>query len=209
MMRALALCLLSAGARAFVWPHASTGGGRGRPASAASASAPNDDEEGLMVTIAKVRRPLGVILEEREGGRGVEVLDIDPRGNAAGEDVLVGDRVLMVDAAQCADEGFDAVAGRIGASAGDRVELTLGRRVGTVRIIWPNGVQSGALPGEPLQELALKARYPVKYACTSGSCGTCEHRLRTPGDEIRYTRICVARVPKGKEVAQILPGDRF
>ena len=103
MMRALALCLLSAGARAFVWPHASTGGGRGRPASAASASAPSDDEEGLMVTIAKVRRPLGVILEEREGGRGVEVLDIDPRGNAAGEDVLVGDRVLMVDAAQCAD----------------------------------------------------------------------------------------------------------
>ena len=116
-----------------------------------------------MVTIARVRRPLGVILEEREGGRGVEVLDIDPRGNAAGEDVLVGDRVLMVDAAQCADEGFDAVAGRIGASAGDRVELTLGRRVGTVRIIWPNGAQSGALPGEPLRELARKARHPVKY----------------------------------------------
>ena len=122
---------------------------------AASASAPSEDEEGLMVTIAKVRRPLGLILEEREGGRGVEVLDIDPRGNAAGEDVLVGDRVLMVDAEQCGDEGFDAVAGRIGSSAGDRVELTLGRRIGTVRIIWPNGVQSGALPGEPLQELSL------------------------------------------------------
>ena len=205
MMRALALCLLSAGARAFVWPHVSTRGGRGRSASASSPS----DEEGLMVTIAKVRRPLGLILEEREGGRGVEVLDIDPRGNAAGEDVLVGDRVLMVDAQQCGDEGFDAVAGRIGASASERVELTLGRRVGTVRIIWPNGVQSGALPGELLRELARKARHPVKYACTSGSCGACEHRLRTPGDEIRYTRICVARVPKGKEVAQILPGDRF
>ena len=162
-----------------------------------------------MVTIAAARRPLGVILEEREDGRGVEVLDIDPSGNAAGEDVLVGDRVLMVDAAQCADEGFDAVAGRIGSSAGDRVELTLGRRVGTVRIIWPNGVQSGALPGEPLQELATKARYPVKYACTSGSCGTCEHRLRTPSDDDSlHARLCVARVPKGKEVAQILPGDR-
>ena len=61
-----------------------------------------------MVTIAKVRRPLGVILEEREGGRGVEVLDIDPRGNAAGEDVLVGDRVLMVGSENCAEEGFDA-----------------------------------------------------------------------------------------------------
>ena len=77
-----------------------------------------------MVTIAKVRRPLGVILEEREDGRGVEVLDIDPSGNAAGEDVLVGDRVLMVDAEQCGDEGFDAVAGRIGSSAGDRVEFS-------------------------------------------------------------------------------------
>ena len=162
-----------------------------------------------MVTIARVRRPLGVILEEREDGRGVEVLDFDPSGNAAGEDVLVGDRVLMVGSENCAEDDFDTVAGRIGSSAGDRVELTLGRRVGTVRIIWPNGAQSGALPGEPLQELALKARYPVKYACTSGSCGTCEHRLRTPGDEIRYTRLCVARVPKGKEVAQILPGDRF
>ena len=162
-----------------------------------------------MVTIARVRRPLGVILEEREGGRGVEVLDIDPRGNAAGEDVLVGDRVLMVGSENVADDDFDTVAGRIGASASERVELTLGRRVGTVRIIWPNGVQSGALPGEPLRELARKARYPVKYACSSGSCGACEHRLRTPGDEVRYTRICVARVPKGKEVAQILPGDRF
>ena len=112
-----------------------------------------------MVKIAKVRRPLGVILEEREDGRGVEVLDIDPRGNAANEDVLVGDRVLMVGSENCAEDDFDTVAGRIGASASERVELTLGRRVGTVRIIWPNGVQSGALPGEPLQELARKARY--------------------------------------------------
>jgi ferredoxin len=215
----LGVCMLD-GADAFLWrSHASSRYSLQRPARrrrdsarlvrAALASAPSEDEEGLMVTIARVRRPLGVILEEREDGRGVEVLDFDPSGNAAGEDVLVGDRVLMVGSENCAEDDFDTVAGRIGSSAGDRVELTLGRRVGTVRIIWPNGAQSGALPGEPLQELALKARYPVKYACTSGSCGTCEHRLRTPGDEIRYTRLCVARVPKGKEVAQILPGDRF
>lgn len=209
-MRALLACCLLASVQAFLCSRAAQrGAAQRRAAQRGALRAAQDDEDGLMVTIAKVRRPLGVILEEREDGRGVEVLDIDPSGNAAGEDVLVGDRVLMVDAAQCADEGFDAVAGRIGSSAGDRVELTLGRRVGTVRIIWPNGVQSGALPGEPLQELATKARYPVKYACTSGSCGTCEHRLRTPSDDIRYTRLCVARVPKGKEVAQILPGDRF
>ena len=209
-MRALLACCLLASVQAFLCSRAAQrGAAQRRAAQRGALRAAQDDEDGLMVTIAKVRRPLGVILEEREDGRGVEVLDIDPSGNAAGEDVLVGDRVLMVDAEQCGDEGFDAVAGRIGSSAGDRVELTLGRRVGTVRIIWPNGAQSGALPGEPLQELATKARYPVKYACTSGSCGTCEHRLRTPGDDIRYTRLCVARVPKGKEVAQILPGDRF
>ena len=79
-----------------------------------------------MVTIAKVRRPLGVILEEREGGRGVEVLDIDPRGNAAGEDVLVGDRVLMVGSENCAEDDFDTVAGRIGAS--------MAAEIGTMRV---------------------------------------------------------------------------
>ena len=209
-MRALLACCLLASVQAFLCSRAAQrGAAQRRAAQRGALRAAQDDEDGLMVTIAKVRRPLGVILEEREDGRGVEVLDIDPRGNAANEDVLVGDRVLMVGSENCAEDDFDTVAGRIGASAGDRVELTLGRRVGTVRIIWPNGAQSGALPGEPLQELALKARYPVKYACTSGSCGTCEHRLRTPGDDIRYTRICAARVPKGKEVAQILPGDRF
>ena len=209
-MRALLACCLLASVQAFLCSRAAQrGAAQRRAAQRGALRAAQDDEDGLMVTIAKVRRPLGVILEEREDGRGVEVLDIDPSGNAAGEDVLVGDRVLMVGSENCAEDDFDTVAGRIGSSAGDRVELTLGRRVGTVRIIWPNGAQSGALPGEPLQELALKARYPVKYACTSGSCGTCEHRLRTPGDEIRYTRLCVARVPKGKEVAQILPGDRF
>ena len=56
-----------------------------------------------MVTIAKIPRPLGIVLEERTGG-GVEVIAINPRGNAvkAGADVLVGDRVLMVDASACA-----------------------------------------------------------------------------------------------------------
>ena len=117
-MRALLACCLLASVQAFLCSRAAQRGALLRAA--------HDDEEGLMVTIAKVRRPLGLILEEREGGRGVEVLDIDPRGNAAGEDVLVGDRVLMVGSENVADDDFDTVAGRIGASAGDRVELTLG-----------------------------------------------------------------------------------
>ena len=124
-MRALLACCLLASVQAFLCSRAAQRGAAQRGAAQRGAAqrgalrAAQDDEDGLMVTIAKVRRPLGVILEEREDGRGVEVLDIDPSGNAAGEDVLVGDRVLMVDAAQCADEGFDAVAGRIGSSAGD------------------------------------------------------------------------------------------
>ena len=71
-MRALLACCLLASVQAFLCSRAAQRGGL--------RAAAQDDEEGLMVTIAKVRRPLGVILEEREGGRGVEVLDIDPRG---------------------------------------------------------------------------------------------------------------------------------
>ena len=56
-----------------------------------------------MVAVAEIPRPLGLILEEREDGRGVEIIRVDPRGNAAlsRADVLVGDRVLMVGDAAC------------------------------------------------------------------------------------------------------------
>ena len=77
-----------------------------------------------MVTIAKVRRPLGVILEEREDGRGVEVLDIDPSGNAAGEDVLVGDRVLTVGGTPVATVDGAITQAKI-APAGDLVVVVL------------------------------------------------------------------------------------
>ena len=72
--------------RAFLCSRAAQRGAAKRGAAQRALRAAQDDEDGLMVTIAKVRRPLGVILEEREDGRGVEVPDIDPRGNAAAED---------------------------------------------------------------------------------------------------------------------------
>ena len=132
------------------------------------------------------------------------------RGGAEAETLRFKPRKRHVLKRAGADDDFDGVAGLIGASERDRVELTLGRRVGTVRIIFPNGAAAGGLPGAPLRELAASVDYPVKYGCTSGSCGVCEHRLRTPGDDSpRYTRLCVARVPRGSEVAQILPGDRY
>ena len=110
-----------------------------------------------MVTIAKVRRPLGVILEEREGGRTSRCWILTRAATPPAK--------MSWSATACSwstprkiarTDDFDTVAGRIAGATvgGDRVELTLGRRVGTVRIIWPNGVQSGALPGEPLRELA-------------------------------------------------------
>ena len=186
-------------------------GQRPRARRRAAAGAAEEDEEGagLMVTIAEVPRPLGLILEEQDGG-GVAVIDIDPRGNAARSDILVGDRLLMVDDEACGEADFDAVAGLIASSARERVELTLGRRIDTVRVAWPNGRQTGALPGEALRDVAARANYPVRYSCAGGSCGVCEHRLRTPGDtRTRYTRICRARVPAGADSAEVLPGDRF
>ena len=162
-----------------------------------------------MVAVAEIPRPLGLILEEREDGRGVEIIRVDPRGNAAlsRADVLVGDRVLMVGDAACGEGGFDEVAGLIGRSP-DVVELTLGRALDVVRVEWPNGCVVGARPGDRMVDLAAKAGWAVRYSCTGGSCGTCEHRLRTGTGE-RYSRLCVARVPKNAPVVAVVRGDRY
>ena len=134
-----------------------------------------------MVAVAEIPRPLGLILEEREDGRGVEIIRVDPRGNAAlsRADVLVGDRVLMVGDAACGEGGFDEVAGLIGSSP-DVVELTLGRALDVVRVEWPNGCVVGARPGDRMVDLAAKAGWGVRYSCTGGSCGTCREPRPTP-----------------------------
>lgn len=204
----LRIAILASAHALLLRPSAS---GRGCAPRRAVPPAEEDDDGALMVAaVASIARPLGLILEERGGGGGVEVVEIDPRGNARGA-VCVGDVILMVDAEPCGGGTFDDVAGLIGGGTGDACELTLGRRVGAVRVSWPNGVGVAALPGEPLAALAARASYPVKYSCAGGSCGTCEHRLAAaPGEPPRYTRVCVARVPKAAAGdVTVLPGDRF
>lgn len=170
-----------------------------------------DEEVGLMVCVASIEKPLGLILEEREGRVGCEVIGIDPNGNAMASraDVLIGDRILMIDDAACGESDFDSVCSLIGSSPGASVELTLGRRLDVVRVTFPNGAAVGAAPGDRLQAVAQRANWGVKYSCTGGSCGTCEHKLRTGDGEDRYTRLCVARVPKSSPEIAIRKGDRF
>lgn len=154
-----------------------------------------------MVAIARVPKPLGLILEERDGG-GARVARIDPRGNviALRADVLINDVVLMVGDERCDDRLFDDVMALI-ADAQGVVELTLARGPARVRVEWPNGVGVAAEAGERLKPLATAALVPVTYSCDNGSCGTCEHKIRDveTGKE-RYARVCVARVPKASSI---------
>lgn len=93
-------------------------------------------------------------------------------------------------------------------SGRDHVELTLGRAISGIRIEWPNGVCTGAKSGDALKELAAEALVPVRYSCDNGGCGICEHRLVDGINKARYTRICVARVPKTSPTIAIVPSDR-
>lgn len=152
-----------------------------------------------MVAVASVPKPLGLILEERDGG-GARVARIDPRGNVVKlrADVLINDVVLMVGDERCDD--FDDVMELI-ADAQGVVELTLARGLDRVRVEWPNGVGVAAEAGERLKPLATAAMVPVTYSCDNGSCGTCEHKIRDVETGVeRYARVCVARVPKASSV---------
>mmetsp|Transcript_19701 Transcript_19701/g.62016 ORF Transcript_19701/g.62016 Transcript_19701/m.62016 type:complete len:101 (+) Transcript_19701:342-644(+) len=93
-------------------------------------------------------------------------------------------------------------------SPGESVDLTLGRGVSRVCIQWPNRVRTAAKPGDSMRVLAAEALVPVKYSCDSGGCGTCEHKIVDGDGEGRYTRICVARVPKAPPQITIVPSDR-
>lgn len=176
-----------------------------------SAASPTDDEEPLAVYIASVRKPMGIILEENGDGNGARVARIDPRGNVAREraDVLINDKILMVDGVQCNELPFDDVMNAIAESRGEVVELTLGRGLSRVRLEWPNGVRTGALAGDSLKQLAAEALVRVKYSCDNGSCGVCEHKILDESLQERYTRVCIARVPKTSSTCKIVPSDRY
>ena len=157
-----------------------------------------------------VRKPMGLLLEEVDGGLGAQVVQIDPEGNGRAE-VLINDVILAVNAEIVSDYEFDDVMETIKRQPGDVVRLTLGRGDETwVEVRWPNGVGIAAAPGDSMAELADLCDNPVAYLCKDGACGTCEHKIRDPNGQERYTRICVAKVPSSaeREVIQVLPTDR-
>ena len=52
-----------------------------------------EEEEALGVSVALIKRPLGIVLTERDGG-GVRVTAMDPRGNAVRASADVGSTLL-------------------------------------------------------------------------------------------------------------------
>ena len=78
---------------------------------------------------ARLHRPLGLVLAEREGGEGVLVESLVPGGNGEKGGVQAGDWLLSVDGADVAystfDEALDALAAGAPAAAALELERTV------------------------------------------------------------------------------------
>ena len=59
-----------------------------------------------------------------------------------------------------------------------------------IKIIWPNGEQTLANPGDDWLEIANKAGIKIPTGCLSGSCGACE--IDVNGSIVRA---CINSVP--------------
>ena len=169
------------------------------------------DHSSLTEHKVTIPKPMGLILEEideQDPYKGVVIAKVNPEGNAAaacksGLDLCIRDKILAVNDEPCADSTFEVVMERIASSPGDIVSLKLGRILGSVAVRWPNGVCVAATPGEYLGNIADDALFRIQYSCTSGSCGTCEHRIRNENGDARFVRPCVARVPKGSASIEV------
>lgn len=65
--------------------------------------------------------------------------------------------------------------------------------VGTIPIIFEQGnetLETMAIVGQPLSEVASQCGQYIKYKCGKGECGTCEVRV-----EGKWIRTCSTRVP--------------
>ncbi len=84
---------------------------------------------------ARLKRPLGLVLAEREGGEGVLVESLVPGGNGEKGGVQAGDWLLSVDGADVAytsfDEALDALAAGAPAAAALELERTVFSAVDT------------------------------------------------------------------------------
>ena len=165
--------------------------------------------DGKKVNTVKIRKPLGIILEEVDATdplKGVCVGSIDGNGNAAshGTDVCIHDQIVAVNGADCSAKSFEEVMDWIVACEAPEVELMLARLEGRVAVRWPNGVCVAAPVGEYLGNVASEARYDVPYSCRAGTCGSCEHVAVLDNKREKTLRPCSAKVPKGVETIEFL-----
>jgi len=73
--------------------------------------------------------------------------------------------------------------------------------VGNIPVTFTQGNQTlntMAIPGQPLSEVAAQCGQFIKYKCRKGECGTCEVRV-----DGQWTRTCVTKVP------HVAPGETF
>ena len=165
--------------------------------------------EGTKLNKVKIRKPLGIIIEEVDAidpSKGVCIGSIDGKGNAAshGTGVCIHDQIVAVNGANCSAKSFEEVMDLIVACEAPEVELMLARLEGRVAVRWPNGVCIAAPVGEYLGNVASEARYDVPYSCRAGTCGSCEHSAVLDKKREKRLRPCSAKVPKGVETIEFL-----
>jgi hypothetical protein len=71
--------------------------------------------------------------------------------------------------------------------------------IGDIPVVFSQGnstLETMALQGQPLSEVAAQAGQYIKYKCGKGECGTCE--VRVDGQWIRTCSVKVPYVPKGE-----------
>ena len=148
-------------------------------------------------------KPLGILFEEGERGRGLVVARVLPKGSAAADGTIwPGDTLLAVGRTALAELVFDDAMAAI-ADAPQTVDLTLGRERGKVAAVrFADGPRAGSLvfarPGAALMPLAERCGFAVEYQCYEGSCGVCDMVLKDgESGGFRPVRFCKARIPKG------------
>ena len=165
--------------------------------------------EGTKLNKVKIRKPLGIIIEEVDAidpSKGVCIGSIDGKGNAAshGTGVCIHDQIVAVNGANFSAKSFEEVMDLIVTCEAPEIELMLARLEGRVAVRWPNGVCIAAPVGEYLGNVASEARYDVPYSCRSGTCGSCEHSAVLDKKREKRLRPCSAKVPKGVETIEFL-----
>ena len=159
------------------------------------ATAPDSVAEPETSLTVRIEKPLGLVLEEGGEYDGIVVVEMDPEGNAARTtSVCLGDRIVGVGSENTESKTLETVLDLI-RDEEDLVDLTISRPSAAVIVQFPNGVRVAATANEYIGNVADRARFPIKYQCRSGSCGTCEQTCVVGSSPPKRLRPCVALVP--------------